>query len=394
VAETSVTRAPSRAAVSAVYRPAAPAPTTATWGRGMARRRAVKARYGTAVAGDPVFLEHPSSLQHDTGPHPEQPARITAIQQELEARDWVGYTRVSSPPAAHSALTAVHPERYVETIESIAARGGGQLDLDTVMSAGSYEAALHAAGGAVRLAEMLVAGEAPTGFSAHRPPGHHATRTRAMGFCLFSNIAVAAQYALDSLGLSRVLIFDWDVHHGNGTNDIFYMSDQVLFVSIHQSPLWPGTGAAGDVGAGAGRGFTVNLPVPPGTGDADYRSLVSHVVVPLARAFEPQLALVSAGFDAHIDDPLADCRVSDEGFAEMAALMREVCRELGVPLGAVLEGGYALGALSRGVANTMTALAGKGDADADGDPSSVELTPLASAALERVVEFWPALRAG
>src|SRR5690242_19113849 len=141
----------------------------------MPRRRVVKDRYGTAVAGDPVFLEHPSSLQHDTGPHPEQPARITAIQQELEARDWVGYARVSSPPAARSALTAVHPELYVETIESVSARGGGQLDLDTVMSVGSYDAALHGAGGAVRLAEMLIAGEAPTGFSAHRPPGHHAT---------------------------------------------------------------------------------------------------------------------------------------------------------------------------------------------------------------------------
>jgi acetoin utilization deacetylase AcuC-like enzyme len=339
------------------------------------------------VAGDPVFLEHPSSLQHDTGPHPEQPARITAIQSELETLGWVGYARVSSPPAARSALTAVHPELYVETIESVSARGGGQLDLDTVMSVGSYDAALHAAGGAVRLAEMLIAGEAPTGFSAHRPPGHHATRTRAMGFCLFNNIAVAAQYALDSLGLDRVLILDWDVHHGNGTNDIFHVSDQVLFVSIHQSPLYPGTGAAGDVGSGAGRGFTVNLPVPPGTGDLDYCSLVSHVVVPLARAFEPQLVLLSAGFDAHADDPLADCRVSDEGFAAMTGLMRAACLELGVPLGAVLEGGYALGALGRGVAATMSALV-------DGDAPSASLTPLASAAAERVAEFWPVLRAG
>jgi acetoin utilization deacetylase AcuC-like enzyme len=337
------------------------------------------------MAGNPVFLKHPSSLQHDTGSHPEQPARITAIEQRLEALDWLGYDRVSSPAVARSVLTAVHPERYVESIEGVSARGGGQLDLDTVMSAGSYEAALHAAGGAVRLAEMLVAGEAPTGFSAHRPPGHHASQARAMGFCLFNNIAVAAQYALDSLGLSRVLILDWDVHHGNGTSDIFYASDQVLFVSIHQSPLYPGTGAAAEVGSGEGRGFTVNLPVTPGSGDVEYRSLVAHVVVPLALAFGPELLLISAGFDAHLDDPLADCRVTDEGFAAMAMLMRGVGLELGVPLGAVLEGGYALGALGRGVAATMSGLV-------DGEAGSIEPTPLASAAALRVAEFWPALK--
>jgi acetoin utilization deacetylase AcuC-like enzyme len=337
------------------------------------------------MAGNPVFLEHPSSLQHDTGPHPEQPARITAIQQQLGALDWLGYDRISSPAAARSALTAVHPERYVESIEAMAARGGGHLDLDTVMSAGSYEAALHAAGGAARLAEMLVAGNAPTGFSAHRPPGHHASQARAMGFCLFNSIAVAAQYALDALGLSRVLILDWDVHHGNGTSDVFYTSDHVLFASIHQSPLYPGTGGADEVGSGAGRGFTVNLPVPPGAGDREYCSLVTHVVVPLTRVFEPQLVLVSAGFDAHLEDPLAECRVTDEGFATMAALMRDVCAELGVPLGAVLEGGYALGALGRGVAATMSGLV-------DGDAPSVEITPLAAAAARRVAEFWPALQ--
>jgi acetoin utilization deacetylase AcuC-like enzyme len=342
------------------------------------------------MAGDPVFLWHPSSLQHDTGPHPEQPARITAIREELEARDWLGFVPVNSPPVSRSALGAVHPGRHVESIEAVAARGGGHLDFDTVMSAGSFDAALHAAGGAVRLAEMLVGGEAPTGFSAHRPPGHHASQARAMGFCLFNNIAVAAQYALDALGLSRVLILDWDVHHGNGTSDIFYASDAVLFVSIHQSPLYPGTGAAAEVGSGAGRGFTVNLPVPAGSGDRDYRSLVSHVVVPLARAFEPQLVLLSAGYDAHIDDPLADCRVTDEGFAAMTALMRDACLELGVRLGAVLEGGYSLSALGRGVAHTMAALGG--DRSSNGDSSPVDLTPLASAAATRVAELWPALR--
>ena len=146
-----------------------------------------------------------------------------------------------------------------------------------------------------------------------------------MGFCLFNNVAVAAQYALDHLGIERVLILDWDVHHGNGTSDIFYASDAVLFVSIHQSPLYPGTGQAREVGAGAGAGYTVNLPVPPGSDDALYRSLVEHVVGPLARAFEPQLVLVSAGYDAHAEDPLAECHVTDAGFAAMTRSMRRIC---------------------------------------------------------------------
>ncbi len=228
-----------------------------------------------------VFLAHPSSLQHDTGGHPERAARIIAIERELAARDWLGFERVSSPEVERDVLTAVHPEAYVATIERTAASGGGALDADTVISPGSFEAALHAAGGAVRMIELLLDGEAAYAFSAHRPPGHHATPTRAMGFCVFNNVAVAARFALDRRGLERVMILDWDVHHGNGTNDIFHTSDRVLFVSLHQSPLYPGTGPAGDVGAGPGEGFTVNLPVSPGTGDEEYLSLVEHVAIPL-----------------------------------------------------------------------------------------------------------------
>ena len=189
------------------------------------------------MASAPVFLDHSSSLQHDTGTHPEQPARIVAIERELSRRDWVGYRRVSSPAVDRAVLTAVHPESYVASIEAAASAGGAQLDLDTVVSAGSFQAALHAAGGAVALVDLLLDGDAPCGFSAHRPPGHHAESARGMGFCLFNNIAVAARYALDVRGLDRVMVLDWDVHHGNGTNDIFHASEQVLFVSIHQSPL-------------------------------------------------------------------------------------------------------------------------------------------------------------
>jgi acetoin utilization deacetylase AcuC-like enzyme len=341
------------------------------------------------MAAAPVFLEHPLSLEHDTGPHPEQPARITAIVRELEARGWLGFERVVSPAVERSTLAAVHPDAYVEAIERFAARGGGQLDLDTVMSRRSFEAALHAAGGAVSLVEMVVSGEVPTGFSAHRPPGHHASQAHAMGFCLFNNIAVAARYAVDSLGLSRVMVFDWDVHHGNGTNDIFHQSDEVLFVSIHQSPLYPGTGPASDVGAGAGTGYTVNLPVPPGSDDPLYLSLVEHVVVPLGRAFKPELLLVSAGYDAHVDDPLAECRVTDAGFAAMTLTLRRLSAELDAPLAFVLEGGYALGALARSVAATLSALSGP-PPGADGD--RIGLTPIAAAARGRLEPYWGELR--
>ncbi len=315
------------------------------------------------MAAAPVFLSHPSSLEHDTGYHPEQPARIVAIERELADRGWLGFERVESRPVERAALERIHPERYIESIESAALSGGAQLDADTAVSEGSFVAAMHAAGGAVQLVELLLSGDAPSGFSCHRPPGHHALRGRAMGFCLFNNVAVAAQAAIAERGLERVLVLDWDVHHGNGTNDIFHSSRQVLYVSIHQSPLYPGTGPARDAGSGEGLGYTVNLPVPPGAGDELFRSLVDHVALPLALSYEPQLVLISAGFDAHRDDPLAECAVTEEGFAALAASMRRLGAELGVPVGALLEGGYALGPLSRSVAATLEVLGSSGDGE-------------------------------
>jgi acetoin utilization deacetylase AcuC-like enzyme len=340
----------------------------------------------------PVFLEHPSSLAHDTGTHPEQAARILAIERELSARQWLGYERLMSRPVERPVLCAVHPEPYVDSIVRLSAAGGGALDLDTVLSSGSFDAALHAAGGAVQLVELLLDGEASSGFSAHRPPGHHAERARGMGFCLFNNVAIAARHAVDARGLERVMILDWDVHHGNGTNDIFHSSDQVLYVSIHQSPLYPGTGAASDEGSGEGRGFTVNMPVPPGSGDALYASLVDRVVVPLAHEFEPQLVLISAGYDGHRDDPLADCNLSEQGFAAMTRSMRQVCELLEAPLGAVLEGGYSLSALARSVAATLETLREPVPVDGAGAQADVEMAPIVRDSRERVARWWPGLR--
>lgn len=332
-----------------------------------------------------LYLHHPSSLEHDTGAHPERAERILAIEEALAARDWLGYEREAAPRVERSLLEAVHPPAYVEAIEVFAKRGGGMLDADTIASRGSFEAALHAAGGAVRGVDALLAGEAGTFFCGLRPPGHHAESAQAMGFCLFNNIAIAARHALDAHPVERVLVLDWDVHHGNGTNDIFHASDEVLYMSIHQSPLYPGTGPLGDVGVGAGEGYTVNLPVQAGSGHAEWLSLVQHVVVPIARSYEPGLLLVSAGFDAHRDDPLASCALTDETFGALAATVRALSAELGVPLGFVLEGGYDLGALAGSVAATM---------EAARDGSSVEVAapaPVVGRVRAHLSRWWPAL---
>jgi acetoin utilization deacetylase AcuC-like enzyme len=338
----------------------------------------------------PVLLRHPSSLEHDTGAHPESARRIVAIERALGERDWLGWDVRLSPAAERAKIEAVHTARHIDRIEQLCRRGGGMIDMDTIVSPGSFEAALHAAGGAIAMVDALLGAErAPAGASLHRPPGHHAEQSRAMGFCLFDNVAIGAQHALFEHGCKRVMIVDWDVHHGNGTNAIFHDRDDVLFCSIHQSPLYPGTGPASDVGHGPGEGFTVNMPVPGGSGDEVFLSHLEHVVAPLARSYEPDLLLVSAGYDAHADDPLAGCVVSDAGYAGMAAVLRAAADELGIPLGIVLEGGYDLGALARCVVLTLE-VAGAQDPPA---PPQVAPHPLAARALERLAAYWPALPA-
>jgi acetoin utilization deacetylase AcuC-like enzyme len=336
-----------------------------------------------------ILLRHPSSLEHDTGGHPESARRIVAIERVLAQREWLGWDVRLSPAASRAAIEAIHPAPHVDRIEALSARGGAMIDADTVVSAGSFEAALHAAGGGIAMVDALLGSEgASVGASLHRPPGHHATAGQAMGFCLFNNVAIAAQHALDACGARRVLILDWDVHHGNGTNDIFAARDDVLFCSIHQWPLYPGSGRASDTGSGPGKGATVNLPVPGGSGDAVFVSLAEHVVRPLARAYAPDLVLLSAGYDAHADDPLAGCTVTDAGYAALAASARAMAGELGVPLGIVLEGGYDVGALARSVTLTLEAV-GAGRAPA---VPEVALHPLAEQALARLASgAWPAL---
>src|SRR5436190_7436312 len=337
----------------------------------------------------PLYFHHPSSLEHDTGAHPERAARIPAIERELESRSWLGFERVLAPEVEPAALEAVHPPEHIRAIAELSARGGGAIDFDTVVSAGSYDAAVHAAGAAMAMADALVASGTPgAAFSGLRPPGHHAEPRRAMGFCLFNNVAVAARRALDEHGCARVLVLDWDVHHGHGTEAVCGEDPDVLFCSIHQSPLYPGTGAADDAGRGTAVGTTLNLPVPAGTGDDAYVSLVEHVVAPVAREFRPELVLVSAGYDAHRDDPLAGCRVTEAGFAAMTGTVRRLCAELGdVPVGVTLEGGYELGALARSTAATLEVLG----AERPPPAGDVPVHPLTVEAAARAARHWPSL---
>jgi acetoin utilization deacetylase AcuC-like enzyme len=302
-----------------------------------------------------LYISHPSSHLHDTGPHPENAGRLVAVEAALESTGWRGLERVEAPAATREQLLRVHTGEHIDAIEEFSRRGGGMIDVDTVASADSYAAALRAAGGACSGAEAVIAGDAPFAFCGLRPPGHHAERGRAMGFCLFNNVAVAAAQVLAG-GAERVLVLDWDVHHGNGTEAIFAQSPQVLYVSIHQWPLYPGTGDAAYSGAGEGEGYTINLPVPPGTGSEEFLALVEHVVVPLGREFAPDLVAISAGYDAHRDDPLASCLVDTEAYGDMAAAMRDLAAELDTGVLVCLEGGYSPTALAASVIETVAAL--------------------------------------
>ena len=314
-----------------------------------------------------LYFYDASSLDHDpralSPEHPDVPERIKTIEAAMADAGWPGCERRRAPEATESELLLVHNPAHVRRIREISTGGGGRIDEDTFVGESSYRAALHAAGGACAMVRALIGGEERTGFSALRPSGHHATRERAMGFCLFNNVAIAAELAIRELGVDRVMIVDWDVHHGNGTADIFRRRSDVLFASIHQSGLFPGTGTLADCGSGDGLGYTINIPVPIGSDEEVWLSVLEYVVVPVALEFSPQLILISAGFDAHQDDPLGGCVLDAQSFAKMARHVRDLANELATPVGAVLEGGYEPVALASSVLATIRALDGEGEAD-------------------------------
>jgi acetoin utilization deacetylase AcuC-like enzyme len=327
----------------------------------------------TPIEGVSLFYD-PSYLEHDTGRHPESADRLRAILVALRERGIDDEDLLRPQPVDIDLLSEVHDRRYIEALERGARSGGGYWDLDTYISPRSYDAAMLAAGAAVDAVDAVMSG-ARFAFALVRPPGHHALRQSAMGFCLLNNIGVAAHHAVRDHGLQRVMIVDWDVHHGNGTQDLFYSRPDVLFFSTHRYPFYPGTGALGETGAGPGRGFTVNVPLPAEVDDEGHKRVFEEVLVPLARRYEPQLVLISAGYDSHVADPLGGMAVSVAGFYELARIVRGLADELsGGRVAAVLEGGYNVQALALSVVATISAMgAQQPDLQSDDLQSSTDL---------------------
>jgi len=308
-----------------------------------------------------AYVYHPIYLEHNLPHHPENAQRLQRILDKLEEEHLLSRLELLEPrPATEEELQRVHSPALIEQVKRKARSGGGHLDMDTYLTSQSFEAALMAAGGVVRAVEAVLDGEIDNAFALVRPPGHHATSNRAMGFCLFNNVAVAARTALLKESIERVLIADFDVHHGNGTQDIFADTPSVFYFSTHQYPYYPGTGAWRDTGSGAGQGTVLNVPMPTGVGDAGYAQVFSELVWPLTKRFSPDLILVSAGYDAHWDDPLAQMNLSLAGYAHMTqALLRMADQLCDGRIIFTLEGGYQLDVLSLGVLNAFYAMLGE-----------------------------------
>jgi acetoin utilization deacetylase AcuC-like enzyme len=335
---------------------------------------------------DPIFREHEAGLGH-----PERPERLDAVRSGLQESGLEARLRLAAPRDATPAeLLRVHSRAHVARVAATAGRTA-RFDADTQAGPHSYAAALRAAGATVEAVDRVLDGEADRAFCAVRPPGHHAEADRAMGFCLFNNVAVGAAHALGR-GLERVIVVDWDVHHGNGTQNMFYHDARLLYVSSHEFPFYPGTGALDEVGEGRGRGFTANLPMPAGLGDAEYARVYREIVEPIGRAFDPQLVLVSVGFDPYVADPLAGMRITERGFAEMT----DVCLSIAAGAAAsravfVLEGGYDLDGIARSSAAVAALLLGGEHAPLPW-PATGPMDRLLEAYRQELAPYWPVLR--
>jgi acetoin utilization deacetylase AcuC-like enzyme len=307
------------------------------------------------------LVSHPLYISHDPGPfHPESPDRLRTIYALLEQQGLKAKTVAVEPrPATAEEIGFVHTPAYFQKVAKTEGRSTS-LDPDTSTSEDSFQAALLAAGGCMVLTEKIVRGELDNGFALVRPPGHHAERDRAMGFCLFNNVAIAAEHALRRLGLKRVLIVDWDLHHGNGTMHHFFSRRDVLYFSTHQYPFYPGTGALQDEGSGEGQGYSVSVPLTRPMGDLEFRAIFREVLAPITRQFAPELILASAGFDIHHQDPLGSMKLTAEGFGTLTCQLLELARATAHGrLALVLEGGYHLEGEAQGVACCVRALLGE-----------------------------------
>ncbi len=310
--------------------------------------------------GKTGLVYHPAYLGHDMGAgHPESPNRLRAIMQHLEQCGTAARLTMIAPREAEDEwIMQIHRPAYLSMLKTNApASGRLSLDSDTSMSPGSLTAAYLAAGGALAAVDAIMNKQVEHVFCAVRPPGHHAEAGRAMGFCLFNNVAIAARYVQKKYGLKRVLIVDWDVHHGNGTQHSFEDDPSVLFFSTHQFPHYPGTGRESERGRGAGEGFTINVPMEAGEGDEEYRSVFQKSLVPVADAFKPEFVIISAGFDAHKDDPLASMGLTEEGYADLTGIVAGIAkRHAEGRIFSSLEGGYNLTALAASVDSHIQAL--------------------------------------
>jgi acetoin utilization deacetylase AcuC-like enzyme len=306
-----------------------------------------------------AFLHHEDCLLHDVSPfHPENPERLRAVLDRIESSDLKDRLLWVTPdPAGTRWVEKIHDPAYVRFVQEVCEKGGGRFDADTAAGPDSCRAALLAVGAALRAVDLVVSGETQNAFCAVRPPGHHAERRRAMGFCLFNSIAIAARYAQEQHRLKRILIVDWDVHHGNGTQHAFESDPTVFFFSAHQSPHYPFTGQADETGVGPGDGYTLNIPLPAGCGDEAYETVFREKLLPSAAWFSADLILISAGFDAHRDDPLASMGVTESGFETLTRMVKRIADDLcGGRLVSLLEGGYNLDALAGCVETHLSVL--------------------------------------
>jgi acetoin utilization deacetylase AcuC-like enzyme len=309
------------------------------------------------------YVYEPIYLEHDLPGHPENQQRLRTILSVLEQHRMLErLTPIPAEPITPERLERVHSPGYVKEVQQLAHRGGGQLDMDTYVRPASYDAALMAAGGLVEATRRVLDGEVANAFALVRPPGHHALRSRGMGFCLFNNAAIAARYAVTERDVERVLIMDFDVHHGNGTQDEFDSDPDVMYISTHQYPHYPGTGHWSETGHGAGAGSIVNVPLGGNVGDEGFARIFDEVVATAAWRFQPQLILVSAGYDAHWDDPLASLQLSIGGYSAIAQALKDLADELcDGRLVFTLEGGYHPQALAFSILNSFAVLLGDGD---------------------------------